>query len=181
MAAQIAPGESTQIWWVYAILGVISILFGLALIFWPGLTIAVFILFFGVYAIVFGIVSLIGVFWSISHRLTWWPQLIIGLVSIAAGIFIFSNPRITALLLLYTIAFWAIATGLMEIFASFATGKFLLVILGVLTIGFGFLLLTNPLGGALALVLVIGVFNVIEGILLLFHAFSAPVIPALPG
>jgi len=181
MVTHSAPGEQTQIWWVYALLGVLSILFGLALIAWPGMTIALFLVFFGGYAIIFGIVSLVGVFWSISHRLTWWPQLIIGLVSIAAGVFIFTNPRTTAQLLLFTIAFWAIATGLMEIFASFAVGKFLLVILGVLTIGFGFLLLANPAGGALALVLVIGVFNIIEGILLLFHAFSAPAIPALPG
>jgi uncharacterized membrane protein HdeD (DUF308 family) len=181
MATQIAPGEPTQTWWVYAILGVISILFGLVLIVWPGLTIAIFVLFFGAYAIVFGIVSLIDVFWRISHRLIWWPQLIIGLVSIAAGIYIFTNPRITALLLLYVIAFWAIAIGFMEIFASFATGKFLLLIVGALTISFGFLLLANPHGGALALALVIGVFNVIEGILLLFHAFSAPAIPAVHG
>jgi uncharacterized membrane protein HdeD (DUF308 family) len=180
MVTQTAPGEPTETWWVYAIMGVLSILFGLALIIWPALTVGVFIFLFGIYAVLFGIVSLIDMFRRMGAHQTWWPQLIIGLVGIGAGIYVFSNPTITALLLIYAIAFWAIAVGLMEIFASFATGKFLLLIVGALTIGFGFILLANPTAGALALALVIGVFSIIQGILLLFHAFSAPTTPAVP-
>lgn len=180
MAVQTAPDQADANWWVYALSGILSILLGLALIFWPGLTIGVFVLLFGFYAILFGIVSLIDMFRRIGQHRTWWPQLIIGLAGIAAGILVFTYPGPTALFLLYVIAFWAIATGLMEIFASFATGRFLLLIVGVLTIAFGFILLGNPSAGAIALALVIGVFSIIQGILLLFHAFSAPAAPAVP-
>jgi uncharacterized membrane protein HdeD (DUF308 family) len=180
MATQTAPGEPTETWWVYGLMGAISILFGIALIVWPKITIGAFILLFGVYAILFGVLSLLDMFRRIGNHQTWWPQLIIAVVGIAAGIYVFTNPSNAALVLLYAIAFWAILTGLMEIFASFATGKFLLLVLGALTIGFGFILLASPMTGVLALVFVIGIFSIIEGILLLFHAFNMPSVPAAP-
>ena len=78
--------------WIYAVLGVISILFGLALIFFPRLTLTAFVLLFGIYAIVFGIAYLVAMFRRISHHHTWWPQLIIELAGLAAGIYVFVFP-----------------------------------------------------------------------------------------
>ena len=48
--------------WIVAVEGVVSILFGLAAVFWTGHTLAVLVLFFGVFAIVDGIVALANVF-----------------------------------------------------------------------------------------------------------------------
>jgi uncharacterized membrane protein HdeD (DUF308 family) len=47
-----------------------------------------------------------------------WALLVEGLVGIIAGILTFVWPAITALVLLYLIAFWAIFTGLFEIIAG---------------------------------------------------------------
>lgn len=171
MAAQVTTREY---WWVYAVAGVASILFGLAAIFWPGLTLVVLVLLYGAYAVVDGIARLIGMFRAIGAHQTWWPQLVIGLISIAAGLFVLFYPGISAILLLYVIAFWAIAIGLLEIVASLTTGQFLLLITGVLSIVFGLILLGNPIAGVLALVLVIGVFAIVRGVLLLIQAVRAP-------
>ncbi len=172
--------NADQTWWVYAAAGVAAILFGLVALFFPGLTLALFILFFGIFAIVDGVINLIDMFRRIGERRTWWPQLVIGIVGIAAGLFVFAYPGITALILLYVIAFWAIFVGMLEIFASFATGQLLLFAVGLLSALFGFILLANPGRGALALVMVIGIFWIVRGIVLLVQSFTAPSAAAFP-
>jgi uncharacterized membrane protein HdeD (DUF308 family) len=174
------PVETSHRVWVYAAAGVVSILFGLAALFWPKLTLTLLVLFFGVFAIISGIDSLFDAFRRMGRHETWWPALLIGIISVIAGIFVLSNPTISAAILAWTIAFWAILVGFAEVIGSFATGQFLLLVVGVLTIVFGFLLLANPAAGALALVFVIGVFAIARGVLLLFEAFQSPPSPALP-
>lgn len=178
MAAQVTPREY---WWVYAIAGVASILFGLAALLWPGVTVGILILLFGVFTLVDGIARIIGMFRAIGARQPWWPQLLLGLISVAAGVFILTYPGVTALVLLYVIAFWAIAIGLMEIVTSLFTAQFLLLIVGALTIVFGLILLGNPIAGVLALVTVIGIFAIVRGVILLIEAVRAPtgITPAL--
>lgn len=172
MKTDVAPQPQT--WWVLALGGVISILFGLAALFWPGMTVAVLIWLFGFYVILFGVLTLIGMFRAIGEHRTWWPSLIIGLLGIVAGIAVFAWPGMTAVTLLYIIAFWAIFTGLAEIIGGLFEAHFLIMLAGVISVVFGFVLLANPLGGALALVMVIGIFAIIRGIMLLVSAVRAP-------
>ncbi len=168
-----------QSWWVYALAGVFSILFGLAAVIWPHITLYVLVILFGAFVIIDGILRLIGMFRAIGAHQPWWPQLVIGIIDIAAGLFILAYPSTTAVVALYVIAFWAILAGVMEIIASLATAQFLLLVVGILSTVFGFVLLGNPAAGALALVIVIGVFAIIRGIILLIHSFHAPVTPAM--
>ncbi|WP_344839570.1 HdeD family acid-resistance protein, partial [Nonomuraea dietziae] len=95
--------------------------------------------------------------------------IISGVLGILAGIVAFVWPGITTLALLYVIAFWAIFTGVAEIFAGIRLRKtidneWMLIIGGLLSVVFGILLLTWPASGALALTWLIGVFAVIYGI-----------------
>jgi len=177
----VAEIEHAPYWWNYAVAGVITILFGLGALLWPGLTVVILILLFGIFAIVEGVLALVDMFRRMGQRRTWWPQLVLGVVGIVASLFVFAYPGVTAFVLLYVIAFWALATGLIEVLASLATGQLLLLIIGVLTIVFGFILLENPTRGALALITVIGAFAVVRGILLLFEAARAPEHPAMPA
>jgi uncharacterized membrane protein HdeD (DUF308 family) len=96
--------------------------------------------------------------------------LLLGVVGIAAGGFILSNPGITAVLAAYVIAFWALASGILMVVGSFVAGEFLYLLAGAVTVVLGLILLANPVAGALALVFVIGWFAIIRGILLLIDA-----------
>ncbi len=166
--------DQSVTWWALAIAGVASILFGLAALFWPGLTLSVLVLLFGAYVLIHGVAELVATYKAMGAHQTWWTHLLLGIISIAAGLVVFAYPGMTALVLVYIIGFWAITIGVMEIIAAFTTGEFLVVIAGVISILFGLLLLANPGVGALVYVMVIGLFALVRGILLLIASIRAP-------
>jgi uncharacterized membrane protein HdeD (DUF308 family) len=52
-------------WWLVALRGVFTIIFGVGALLWPGLTLRVLILLFGSYALVNGIFTVIGALLSV--------------------------------------------------------------------------------------------------------------------
>jgi len=102
-------------WWHLLLRGLAAIAFAILTWFRPGISLAALVLLFGAYALVDGVLA---VWTAIAGRGTydgWWVLLLIGLIGVAVGIMTFMTPGITALALLYYIAFWAIFRGLLEI------------------------------------------------------------------
>ncbi len=160
--------------WVLGIMGVLSIVFGVLCIVWPGPALAALVALFGAFAAVSGILSLVYMVMAIRDHETWWPALFLAIVDIAAAVVVFTQPALTAVTLVYVLAFWAILTGMLEIGASLVTGRFLWLVAGLLSLLVGFILLANPMQGALALVLVIGFFAVVWGIIFVIDAIRMP-------
>jgi uncharacterized membrane protein HdeD (DUF308 family) len=160
-------------WWALALRGLVAVLFGLLTFFLPGITLVTLVLLFGAYALVDGVFNLIAFFRVASHQ---WALLIEGVIGIIAGILTFAWPAITAIVLLYVVAFWAILTGIFEILAGIRlrkviTNEWLLLVMGILSFLFGLLILFAPGAGALAIVLWIGAYALVFGIFLLALAF----------
>jgi uncharacterized membrane protein HdeD (DUF308 family) len=163
----------TANWWALALRGLVAVLFGLLTFFLPGITLVTLVLLFGAYALVDGVFNVIAFFRVASHQ---WALLIEGVVGIIAGVLTFAWPAITAIALLYLIAFWAILTGIFEIVAGIGLRKtianeWLLLLMGVFSVLFGLLILFAPGTGALAIVLWIGAYALVFGIFLLALAF----------
>ena len=155
-------------WWTLALRGLFAVLFGIMAFVWPGITLASLVILFGAYAFVDGVFAIVA---AVEHRERWWALVIEGLAGIAAGIITVVWPGITALALLYVIAFWAMATGVFEIAAAIKLrklieGEFLLALSGVASIAFGLLLLFRPGAGALGVVWLIGSYALVFGVLL---------------
>src|SRR5262245_32023740 len=102
----------TRHWLVLLVRCLVSVLFGVMAFGWPGLTLASLVLLYGAYCLVDGVVALFG---GAEGKL--WQSILIGLVSICAGLVTFFYPGLTALVLLYFIALWAIVRGIFEIAA----------------------------------------------------------------
>jgi uncharacterized membrane protein HdeD (DUF308 family) len=159
-------------WWVFVLRGILAILFGLAVFLVPGLALLTFVLLFGVYALAAGIFEIAAAFDKTETRSQpRWALLLIGIVSIAAGIITFVTPRLTALSLLYLIAAWAIVTGVLDIVAAIRLRKviereWLYVLSGVLSVVFGVAVMAFPGAGALTMALWIGAWSVASGVLL---------------
>src|ERR687886_738902 len=111
---QALPSETGH-WWALAIRGAVAILFGLAALLRPGIALQALILLFGAYALVDGVFSIVGVFGGTRAGTPRWLLFIEGIAGILAGLIAFVLPGLTAVLLLYLIAVWAIVTGIFEI------------------------------------------------------------------
>ncbi len=166
-------------WWLLALAGAVTILFGIAAIFWPGPTLGFLILLFGFYAVIYGLVELAHMFGPSDPMTPWWMHMLVGLVSLRAGLLVLFWPRETTITLLYLIAVWAITIGIIELVAAFAMNRLDLALGGVISVLFGLLLLANPTGGAVVLITVIGVFAIIRGILMLAEGIRDRSTPAV--
>lgn len=165
-------------WWVYLIRGILALVFGVLALMWPGATIEALLIFFGAWALVSGLFMLAGSFGAKKVTDHWWVWLLAGLVGIAAGVLTFINPRATGLVLLIWIAVWAIISGAFDIVTAIRWRKELkgegwLILAGAAWVIFGFLLLKNPLAGAVAIVTLIGVWAIVMGIILILVSFRA--------
>ena len=138
----------TSNWWAVALRGVFAVIFGVLAIAWPGVTLGMFVMLFGVFALADGIFALAAAFSGGSGR-PWWALILKAIVSVLAAAVAFLMPGITALTLLYIIAFWAIVIGLMEIMVALRLrkeiqGEMFLVLSGAISILFGILVSRDP-------------------------------------
>jgi uncharacterized membrane protein HdeD (DUF308 family) len=165
-------------WWALLLRGICAVIFGILAFIWPGITLGALVLLWGAFALIDGILSIIA---AVSRRegsgIPWWALLLEGVLGIAAGILTFIWPGITALMLLFLIAAWAILTGIFEIVAAIRVrkeieGEWWLVLSGILSIVFGVLLVARPGAGALAVVWLIGAYALIFGVFLIALSFK---------
>ena len=155
-------------WWLLLLRGIAAIIFGVLAFAWPGLTLLTLILFYGAFALVDGVLAIIAAITGGAPAPRWWLA-VVGLLGIAAGLLTFLMPGLSALVLLFFIAGWAIATGVLQIIGAIQLRKeidneWLLILGGVISVLFGVGMMLAPGAGALALVWVIGTYAVIIGV-----------------
>ncbi len=92
-----------------------------------------------------------------------------GVLGIVAGVVTFAWPGLTAMSLLYLVAFWAIATGTFQVIAAVVLrraldNEFWMAVGGVASIVFGALLVASPGDGLITLVWLVGIWSVVFGV-----------------
>ncbi|MFD0886108.1 HdeD family acid-resistance protein [Streptosporangium algeriense] len=167
--------ELARTWWVYLVRGVCAILFGVLALVWPAITVLALVTVFGAYAIVDGVFALFGAGRGAGLGSRGW-MIFYGVVSILTGIAVFVWPGVTALVLLFFIAAWAVVTGVLEIVAGIRLRKataneWMFILSGALSVLLGVLLFIRPAPGALALVWLIGIMAIVYGIALVALSF----------
>ena len=156
--------------------GVLGVLFGVLAIARPGLTLAAIVMVFGVYAIVDGIYLAVTSINSRRGEPNWGWYLLGGLAEFAVGVMVLATPGITAIMLLYLVAGWAIVRGAVEIVAAIQwrkviKGEWVYILAGILSIAFGIFLFARPVMGTLALMVWFGLYAIFFGIVLIVLAF----------
>ena len=162
-------GALAHIWKVTAVRGALAIAFAVVILIWPDIGLSALLALFGAFALVSGVSTIVG-----ASRLpipggqrAW--LIFEGLLGIAAGVVVFARPDLSALALLYAIAAWAIATGILELAMAlrlpFGGGRSVLLVLGGLaSIAFGVIMFAHPGAGAVALLALIGAFAFVTGL-----------------
>ncbi|HEX8404663.1 MAG TPA: HdeD family acid-resistance protein [Duganella sp.] len=171
-------------WWVLALRGVLALMFGVLALLLPGPTVLSLVLLFAAYALLAGIVYLVGAARNRrhatgAHALDWWLLLVLGAVSIVAGVLAVMRPGLAALALVLIIGVNALITGILDIVLAVRlrshgrAGVWLLLASGIASIIFGTILIVLPTIGALALVWLIGTYAIVAGILFMVLAFRS--------
>jgi uncharacterized membrane protein HdeD (DUF308 family) len=165
-------------WWLLGLRGAIAVLFGVAAIVWPAITLITLAALFTAFALLAGAVWMFG---AVRHRKAdqrWWVMLLLGMFSVAAGVAAALQPALTTVALILLIGANALVSGVLDIVVAlrvrkYMHGELLLVLSGAASIAFGLVVLMFPTGaGALALAWLTGCYALVSGALLLALAFQ---------
>jgi uncharacterized membrane protein HdeD (DUF308 family) len=164
-------------WSSAAIRGAAAVVFGIIALAWPGPTVWVFVVLFGVYAFVDGFTLLRDfVVTAAAARPQHGAVLFRAFVSMLVGVIAFGWPGITALALLYLIAAWAFAVGVTEVVIAIRhhAGEprdWLIGLGGALSIALALVLVADPGSGVVTITWAIAWFAIIGGVVTLLRAW----------
>lgn len=163
--------------WV-AFRGVLAILFGVLAFLCPLTTIVTLAIFWGAFSFVDGISAGVTGWHLYRNGVKWWPYLLSALSGVLVGVVTLFWPGITAIALLYVIAFWAVLSGASQIAAAVRLrgeigGEWFLGFVGAASVLFGILVIIRPLPEViLVLAWMIGAYALVAGVLYIMLALK---------
>lgn len=106
-------------WWAVLLEGVAGVIIGLVTFFYPNITALVLFYLISVWAIVTGILEIVTAI-QLRRVITGeWKLILSGLLSIVFGVLMFVYPAAGAVSVVWTVGFYAIAFGILEISLAF--------------------------------------------------------------
>jgi uncharacterized membrane protein HdeD (DUF308 family) len=162
--------------WLLAF-GVISVLAGLAAIFWPGGALLAVAYIFGAYLLVGGVFQFVAAF-AVPLESGWLRALraLLALLSFAVGIYLLRHPAYTVLIVALLLGFYWIIHGFIELFTGIGHRELprrgWTIASGVLGIIAGAIVLFYPGSSLLVLTIVLGIWLIIYGAMLVAGAFQ---------
>ena len=162
-------------WKELALRGAVSLLFGVLIVLWPGLTLMWLIILFAVFALAGGTISIIAALRDDIRGGDRWLFFGLGIVGLAAGTLALLGPALTAIMFVLVIGATAVANGIVEIIMGLRLRKIkpdehFLLASGIVSVLFGGAMLVFPGAGALALVWLISIYAIVSGLLQLILA-----------
>src|SRR4029434_6287362 len=110
--------QVTKMRWVLGLHGLASVVFGVMILAWPGISVYALTILFGAYTLATGIVEFGTAFTTQGKEERAW-LILRGLLGITVGVLVFAWPDVSALALLYVIGAYAVAFGILCVGASF--------------------------------------------------------------
>lgn len=157
--------------WVLA-RGILGIIFGLILLFFPIAGLITIALLFALYAVADGAMALSAA-WRMGNKKGRGLILFEGVVGILAGILAIFYPGAALLALVILMGAWALMTGAAELYFAFTFREILshpvfLGLAGLVSLIFGIVILIWPIAGVLTLLAMLAFYSIFFGLLLTF-------------
>src|SRR5581483_12441814 len=108
-----------DIWWALVLRGIVTVIFGIAAVFWPGITLVTVVYLFSAYVLVTGIINIIGGIRDIERMSWWFLNILLGIFELGVGVYLLRHPLVSFVTLILLIGFTLIARGVIEIVESF--------------------------------------------------------------
>ncbi|MFC9926638.1 HdeD family acid-resistance protein [Streptomyces sp. NPDC127190] len=167
---------SQAAWQVVLVTGIASLILGVLVLVWPGPSLLVVGVLFGVYLLISGVFQLVAAFGT--HKATSLRVLafVSGALSVVLGLFCFRGPMQSILLLALWIGIGWVIRGITQTLAAASDPRMPArgwqVFLGVLTFLAGIVLIDSPFRSVAVLTLVGGIWLVVVGIVEIVTAFG---------
>ena len=173
---KLVKGGAHEPWWSLLIGGIFIIILGVLIFAWPGISLAVMMICFGVFVLVDGIFAIAVSIKCRKDNKNWWLTLLSGLVGIVVGILVFVGPFIAWLILIYLLAAWLIVTGIIRIFISIRSRKDesmdMPLVLGIVSLCLGIAIFLIPVAMLLTMLWLIAVFAIIIGVIRIVNGIA---------
>lgn len=161
-----------DLWWAGMVQGIAALLFGIAAVFWPGLTLRTLVYLFSAFVLAWGILSVIHGILSIKTQSTWWLTLIFGVVGSGVGLYLVRHPGVSFTTLILLVGFTLIFRGIVDILGAFideqtATSRLIWLLAGAAGLIAGIFILNQPVTGGVAFVWILGLYSLVFGPLMI--------------
>ncbi len=163
----------------YIVMSLLLCVFGLLLVFMPGLSLRVLGIICGIIIIIFGVFKLVGYFSRDLYRLAFQYDLAFGALLILLGIAMLIRPAAIVSFFCAAIGVAVLVDGLLKVQMALDAKKFglrrwwLILATAVITIVFGVLLVFRPSESSSAITILLGLSLLSEGIMNLSTALTA--------
>jgi uncharacterized membrane protein HdeD (DUF308 family) len=152
--------------------GILLILFGVLAMLNPGITLTIFVVWFAIFMMFDGIISLIGVISNWKTEEDKWLMVTEGALSLLLGFLVYRKPETFVSFIAFLISFWAIFSGVSRIAMAIQLRKEIqgegwLILSGILSVLFGVIVFAQPGIGIATLMIIIAIFAILVGILLI--------------
>lgn len=164
-------------WGWFLAFGVISVVAGLAAIFWPGSALLAVAIVFGAYLVVGGIFRLVGAF-AVPGESGWVRALmaLLGLLSLVVGLYLLRHPVYTILIVALLLGLYWMIHGVIELFVAIGHSEMprrgWTIVTGILSVVAGAIVFFYPDISLLALTIVLGVWLIVYGVILIVSALG---------
>jgi uncharacterized membrane protein HdeD (DUF308 family) len=157
-------------WKILVTQGVIGIVFGIVAMVWPIASVVTLVVLWGIFALVDGVGSIVAAFRAEGGGAKT-LLVVIGVISILAGLYAVIHPGTALVALTWAIGLWLVIRAVYDLYAAFAfteggSARWLRVLGAVLLGVAGFIIVTHPGTAALAFTVWIGLLALLWGVLL---------------
>lgn len=169
MKEVVTDTRPADMWWLGVIYGIVTLIFGIAALFWPGLTLVTLVYIFSAYILVWGVIEIVRSLTNMNGAFgSWWLTLIFGVLCVGVGVYLVRHPAVSFETFILLIGFTFVVRGIFDIVGALfdgdtATSKTLSIIGGILGLIVGVIILRQPVAGGVAFVWLIGFYALLFG------------------
>ena len=159
-------------WWILLLKGILLVIFGILSFMNPGITLATLVLWFAIFMMIDGVISIFGVVSNWKTEEDKWLLVAEGALGLVLGFLVYRSPDTFLSFIAFVISFWAIFSGISKIAMAIQLRKEIegegwLILSGVLSLIFGILVFAQPGIGIATLMWIMATFAILVGVLLI--------------
>jgi uncharacterized membrane protein HdeD (DUF308 family) len=158
-------------WWALVLGGLATLVLGVAVVFWPGLTLTTLLYLFSAFVLAVGVFDVFAGLGTVGSADTWFLPVLLGAFELGVGVYLLRHPGVKFSTFILLIGFTLIARGIVEAVGSYfnvLTGvksQALSYLCGLAALVAGIIILFSKESGGTSFVWLLGLYAIVVGTL----------------